>query len=114
MNNTIKEVNFISPCPVQDCINEKKLIHCKHSCGGYEKITDKGEIKCVKCGISNLFIDCLFQCENHSFKESSTQGVAHALNIIKQLSVKPEEQLFIALLITKVGQQFLNHNIFII
>ena len=109
MNNTIEEVDFISPCPVQDCINEEKPIRWKHSnCGGYEKITNKGEIKCVKCGTSGLFIDWQFKCEKHSFKKSSAQGVAHALSIMAQLSVNPEEQLFIALLMTKVGQQFLN------
>ena len=108
MNNTIKEVDFISPCPVEDCKNEKKPIHWKHSnCGGYVKITDKGEIKCVKCGTSDLFVNWLFQCEKHSPKESSPQGIAHALSVMAQLSVKPEEQLFIALLISKVAQQFL-------
>ena len=36
--STISEVDFISPCPVQDCINKQKSyrwIH--HNCGGYEK-----------------------------------------------------------------------------
>ena len=66
--STIDEVDFISPCPVQDCINKQKSyrwIH--HNCGGYEKITNKGEIRCVRCGTSGLFVDWNFECQNHSF-----------------------------------------------
>jgi hypothetical protein len=106
--STISEVDFISPCPVQDCINKQKSyrwIH--HNCGGYEKITNEGEIRCIRCGTSGLFVDWKFRCENHSFKQASAQGVAYALSVMAQLSVKPEEQAFIALLMAKVGIQFL-------
>ena len=106
--STIDEVDFISPCPVQDCINKQKSyrwIH--HNCGGYEKITNEGEIRCIRCGTSGLFVDWKFQCENHSFKKASEEGVAYALSVMAQLSVKPEEQAFIALLMAKVGIQFL-------
>lgn len=106
--NTIYEIDFISPCPVEGCINKKKSyrwIH--HNCGGYEKITNEGEIRCIRCGTSGLFVDWRFQCENHSFKYASAQGVAYALSVMAQLSVKPEEQAFIALLMAKVGVQFL-------
>ena len=104
----IYEIDFISPCPVQDCINKRKLYHWTHSnCGGYEKLTNEGKIRCVKCGMTFLFIDQKFQCENHSFKQASVQGAAYALSVMAQLSVKPEEQAFIALLMSKVGVQFL-------
>ena len=106
--STIDEVDFISPCPVQDCINKQKSyrwIH--HNCGGYEKITNEGEIRCIRCGTSGLFVDEQFKCENHSSKPVSAQGVAYALSVMAQLSVKPEEQAFIALLMAKVGIQFL-------
>ena len=106
--STIDEVDFISPCPVQDCINKSKSYRWVHSgCGGYEKITNEGAIRCVRCGTSGLFVDWKFRCENHSFKEASAQGVAYALSVMAQLSVRPEEQSFIALLMTKVGNQFL-------
>ena len=106
--STISEVDFISPCPVQDCINKQKSYRWIHyNCGGYEKITNEGEIRCIRCGTSGLFVDWKFQCENHSFKEASAQGVAYALSVMAQLSVRPEEQAFIALLMAKVGIQFL-------
>ena len=110
--STIDEVDFISPCPVQDCINKQKSyrwIH--HNCGGYEKITNEGEIRCIRCGTSGLFVDWRFQCENHSFECSSVQGVAYALSIITQLSVKPEELAFIYSLMAKVGGQFNKYGI---
>jgi hypothetical protein len=106
--STIDEVDFISPCPVQDCINKSKSYRWVHSdCGGYEKITNEGAIRCVRCGTSGLFVDWKFRCENHSFKEASAQGVAYALSVMAQLSVRLEEQAFIALLMAKVGMQFL-------
>lgn len=113
--STIKDIDFISPCPVQDCINNTKAYHWTHAnCGGYEKITNEGEIRCLRCGTSGLFVDWQFQCQKHSFKDASAQGIAHALSIMAQLAVNPEEQLFIALLMSKVGQQFLKkNNIFI-
>ena len=107
--STIDEVDFISPCPVQDCINKQKSyrwIH--HNCGGYEKITNEGEIRCIRCGTSGLFVDWNFECQNHSFKPASSQGIANAFSIMTQLVVKPEEQAFVALLMIKVGIQFLN------
>ena len=106
--NTITEIDFVAPCPVQECINKDKSIRWTHyKCGGYEKITNEGKIRCIRCGTSGLFVDWKFQCENHSFKESSAQGICYALSIMAQLSIKPEEQTFIALLMGKVGEQFL-------
>ena len=110
--NTIYEIDFISPCPVQGCINKQKSyrwIH--HNCGGYEKITNEGVIRCIRCGTSGLFVNWRFQCENHSFECSSVQGVAYALSIITQLSVKPEELAFIYSLMAKVGGQFNKYGI---
>ena len=127
--NTISEVDFIAPCPVQDCLNIGKVFRWIHyNCGGYFKITNEGEIRCIRCGTSGLFVDWKFQCENHSsncvayafndmgqkfqyvndsFKPASSQGVANAVSVMAQLSV-PEEQAFFALLLAKIANQFLN------
>ena len=134
--STIYEVDFISPCPVQDCINKQKSYHwIHHNCWGYEKITNEGEIRCIRCGTSGLFVDWKFQCENHSsncvayafndmeqkfqyvndsFKQASPKGVANAFNVMALLSVKLEEKAFFALLMAKVGIQFLKKNNIII
>ena len=110
--NTIYEIDFISPCPVEGCINKKKSYRWIHyNCGGYEKITNEGEIRCIRCGTSGLFVDWKFRCENHSFKQASAQGVAYALSVMAQLSVKPEELAFIYSLMAKVGGQFYERGI---
>ena len=107
--STIYEVDFISPCPVQTCKNGSKAFRwVHHNCGGYEKITNVVKIRCTRCGTSGLFVDWNFECQNHSFKPASSQGIANAFSIMTQLVVKPEEQAFVALLMIKVGIQFLN------
>ena len=107
--NTIYEVDFIAPCPAQTCKHGRKAFRWKHhNCGGYEKITSEGKIRCTRCGTSGLFVDWNFECQNHSFKPASSQGIANALSVMTQLVVKPEEIGFIALLMVKIANQFLN------
>ena len=128
--STIYEVDFISPCPVQTCKNGRKAFRwVHHNCGGYEKITKEGKIRCTRCGTSGLFVDWKFQCENHSsngvahgfnimeqkfqcqndsFKPASAQGVGNAFSVMTQLTAKLDEQAFIASLLPKIGNQFLN------
>lgn len=103
----IDEIDFISPCPVDKCINKSKQYHwTHHDCGGHEKITKEGMIRCLKCGKSGLFIDWQFKCEDHDFEYSSFQGMSHALSVMSQLNVGTEGQAFIATLMKKVGEQY--------
>ena len=105
--NKIDEIDFISPCPVDKCINKSKQYHWTHyDCGGHEKITKEGKIRCLKCGTTGLFIDWQFKCEDHDFEYSSFQGMSHALSVMSQLNVGNEGQAFIGTLIKKVGEQY--------
>ena len=101
----ISEIDFVSPCPVEGCKNNStayKWVH--HNCGGYEKITNQGSIYCCKCGKRGLFTDWKFNCGAHDYKYASAQGLCHALSVMAQLDTN--NQLFIAMLMGKVGQQF--------
>ena len=103
----ISEIDFVSPCPVDECINKKTMYKWYHyNCGGYEKITNKGTIKCLRCGKDALFIDWRFNCGAHDFKQASSQGFSHALSILSQLDKK--NQKFIALLSKNVSEQYFN------
>ena len=87
----IDEIDFICPCP--KCINKSKQYHwTHHNCGGHEKITKEGKIRCLKCGTTGLFIDWKFKCEDHDFEYSSFLGMCYALSVMSQLNVGNEEQ----------------------
>ena len=101
----ISEIDFVSPCPVQGCINNNTTHKWSHyNCGGHERITNQGKIYCLKCGTDGLFTDWLFNCGAHDFEYASAQGLCHALSVMAQLDTK--NQLFISLLMAKVGEQF--------
>ena len=80
----IKEIYFISPCPVQDCVNKNKMYRWTHvKCGGGRlSLNDEGMLRCLKCGKKGKFIDFRFNCGDHDSKECSAQGVSHALSIM--------------------------------
>ena len=93
----IDEIDFISPCPIENCKNKRKMYRWLHNnCGGREKLSSKGIIRCLNCGKKGPFVDWLFDCGEHDFEEISAQGVIHALGVMAQLSVEESEQLFIA------------------
>ena len=97
MAEELVEIDFISPCPVNKCKNQNKMYRWLHNnCGGREKLTSEGQIRCLSCKTIGPFVDWLFDCGEHDYEEVSAQGVAHALGIMAQIAVGPEEQLFIA------------------
>ena len=97
MSEDLVEIDFISPCPVEKCKNKNKMYRWLHvNCSGREKLSSEGEIRCLECKTHGPFVDWLFDCGEHDYKEVSAQGVAHALGIMAQIAVAPEEQLFIA------------------
>ena len=45
-DNDLEEIEFIAPCPCQECYGQSKLYNWKHpECGGKLHLTIKGEIK---------------------------------------------------------------------
>ena len=103
----ISEVDFISGCPVGGCKNNKTSYRWRHFiCGGHERITNQGKIKCLECGTNGLFIDWNFNCGAHDFKEASQQGFLSALSVLSELVTK--DQKFLSLLSRNVSEQFLN------
>ena len=104
----ISEIDFKSPCPVQECINNSRVIRWTHHCGGYKKITDQGRIYCCKCNGGGLLIDQTFNCGAHDSKYPSSQGFIHAISVMAKLDTI--NQKFLSRLMVKVGEQFSNKN----
>ena len=101
----ISEIDFVSPCPVEECKNNETPIRWSHyNCGGHERITNKGTIYCLKCGTDGLFTDWLFNCGAHDFKYASNQGFLHSLIIMSRLVTK--DQRFINSLMKKAAEQW--------
>ena len=75
------------PCPMPDCTKYLNTvitwIHSKD--GKLVYLTDEGKIVC-ECGCSGMIYDWLFKCENHDYKELSSQGVLNTLTILAQAS----------------------------
>ena len=80
------EIDFICGCPGLGCTNEKTNIHWTHAdCDNYEKINDKGIVRCLKDNCLKCPIVCLqFKCGIHNdYKKFDAQKV---FRIIAQLS----------------------------
>ena len=108
MADSIVEIDFISPCPVQQCINKNKSYRWIHSdCGGREKLNDQGKLRCLKCDTKGDFIDWKFNCGDHDYESASAQGVAHALAVMAQLSVEKSQQKFIATTTAAIMGQYM-------
>ena len=104
---TVEEIDFRAPCPVQQCVNKDKVYRWRHrNCGGYEKLTILGELRCVKCGKKEKFVHWRFKCEDHDYLSASYQGVAHALCIMSQIADNSPEQNFIATTTKTIMEQF--------
>ena len=102
----ISEIDFVSPCPVEECKNKNTSYKWYHyNCGGHEKITNQGKIYCLKCKIEGLFIDWKFDCGEHDYQEASSQALGYVFSVMSQLYTK--NQLFIAMLNNKVSEQFI-------
>ena len=100
------EIDFISPCPVDKCINKNKMYRWLHfECGGREKLTSEGILRCLKCEKKGPFVDWLFDCGEHDYEEISAQGIAHALAIMAQIVIAESQQGFIAKTLSKIMEQ---------
>ena len=111
----IKEIDFISPCPADQCKNKNKRYRWTHNqCGGRLKLNDEGMLRCLKCGKKEGFSDFRFNCGDHDYEDCSAQGIAHSLGFMAQISVEELEQAFIArttiVLIQQLQQRMINQN----
>ena len=105
----LTEIDFISPCPVQDCVNKNKFYRWTHNqCGGRRlSLNDEGMLRCLKCGKKGKFVDFRFNCGDHNYKECSAQGAAHSVAVMAQTSVEKSQQRFIAKVTKVIMNQFM-------
>jgi hypothetical protein len=109
--NSIYEIEFISPCPVQDCPNKGKKYRWLHTgCGGVEMLNYNGELRCVKCPKKGRFIDWKFNCGMHDYQPFSLWGIVECLSVMSQLHVEGGLQEFVAKTTQAVMKQFLEAN----
>ena len=100
----VSEIDFVSPCPVEGCINRTPIRWRHSNCGGYEKLTNQGKIYCLKCGTQGLIADWQFNCGEHDSRKASAKQVCHILSIMSTLDKK--NQKFFSSLMPKVLEQF--------
>ena len=105
----INELDFISGCPVQECINKNKLYRWIHeNCGGRMKINNEGMVRCLKCAERAKFVYWPFTCGDHDFKECSVQGVAHSMVLSIAAAGEKSQQKFIITMTGKLMEDILN------
>ena len=103
----IEEIDFIMPCPVFNCSNGSKPIRWAHSkCGGFEKINDKGFIRCLLCSKSAILFDWSFKCENHNFLQGSFQSILNSLSIMGKLKSDSDIEDFILDLSDNISREY--------
>ena len=110
-----KEIDFIYPCPADQCKNKNKIYRWTHNqCGGRLKLNDEGMLRCLKCGKKEEFLDFRFDCGDHDYEDCSAQGLAHSLGFMDQISVEESEQAFCArttiVLMEHLQQRMKNQN----
>lgn len=99
------EVDFIAGCPVEGCSNfNKKYTWIHILCGGTEKLSEYGILRCVKCNLSSELVNWLFNCGAHDFKPASFQGLMQAMSIMG--SIKGIDMKFLLKLNESVCAQF--------
>jgi hypothetical protein len=91
----ITEVDFIAPCPVQDCINKNKWHKwLDDKCGGRLKLNDKGMLRCLNCGIQGPFVDWPFNYGERDDKKCSARGFAYYLDLwLNKQMIKRDKDL---------------------
>ena len=100
----ISEVEFVSPCPVEGCINITPIRWRHSNWGGYEKLTNQGKIYCLKCGADWLITDQKFSCGEHDSRKASFKQVCHILSVLSLFDTKSQQ--FFSSLMPKVLEQF--------
>ena len=69
------EMLFISECPIQDCDNNNRITwhHCGSPINTPLFISTKGVVRCEKCGLQDLYVNCKFNCGYHEGESYSAK-----------------------------------------
>ena len=102
-----KELDFISPCPVDQCKNKDKKYRWTHNqCGGRLTLNDKGMLRCLKCGTQGPFMDWPFNCGDHDYKYCSIQGICHAFSFVTRVLNNEKVPRIIIVAIYTIFEEF--------
>ena len=108
MEEQLTEIDFTSPCPVQECIHKDKIYKWTHNqCGGRLKLNNEGMLRCLKCGKKEKLIDFKFNCGDHNYNKCSKQGIAHSFSLMSQI-VGEREVMLLCVSITAIMKQFMD------
>ena len=108
-DNELEEIEFVAPCPCQECHGKSQFYNWKHpNCGGKLQLTITGEIKCIRCEEKQKFIDWPFNCDKHENTKSSTEGMQHCFQGISLNANCEKKQEFIAKVTSIVINQFID------
>ena len=108
-DNELEEIEFVAPCPCQECHGKSQFYNWKHpNCGGKLQLTITGEIKCIRCEEKQKFIDWPFNCDKHKNTKSSTEGMQHCFQGISLNANCEKKQEFIAKVTSIVINQFID------
>ena len=79
-NFKIKEIDYISKCPVLSCPNSFNYQQFYHYCGGQQKLEiETAKLKCIKCGESNYISNYSFRCIYHGYFGVNADDIINAL-----------------------------------
>ena len=109
------EVDFICGCPTKNCTNEKGDIKWTHrDCGQYEKINDKGIVRCLNDSTClNCPIVCLqFKCGSHDdYRDFDPQQAYRLIGQISNLDLSSVGRQFIRNLRKAIDKQLDEHGL---
>ena len=108
MEEHLDKIDFIMPCPVQECVERNILFKWNHKkCGQLLSLDKDGKVRCDKCKTCSNIIDFKFSCDEHEDKEPSSIGFCRALTVLAQVAVDPSHQMLVAEVTGKVLKQFM-------
>lgn len=86
MNRSDSTDYLFCPCPAANCNNSNKnprYWYHANGCGGATKIRYSNiHICCSTCNRNGILFDWKFQCEDHTYRAASKQGILYALAIM--------------------------------
>lgn len=104
-----EEIEFIAPCPCDECKNLDNVFNWKHpQCGGDLHLTRRGEIKCIRCEKKMLFSKWMFDCGKHQEQNATIEGMQKCFRMITLNATFTKKQLFIAKVTSEVMKQFID------
>lgn len=95
------KIDFISGCPVNDCLNKNSKITWRHhNCGYRETIDSEGIVRCRNGHTLGEFFRLKYKCDGHSngFQYGSFSAFCSALSIIAEFNTDFSAKLTMKLL----------------